>query len=111
MAIRDRGKLKWQSAFFIPEQVKMLQEIEIDANKIEKPVLDEHQIEQFEQVVYLAMEYTYRMKIKIWESEVYKIYCGLLHRLDEINKILYLGQEEHIIKIRYNDIVSVELAE
>lgn len=111
VTIRDRGKLKWQSAFFIPEQIKILQNLEVESNKVEKQILDEHQIEQFDQVVCLAMEYTSEVKIKVWEKGFFKVYRGKIHRLDEFNKIIYLGQKGSITKISYNDIVNMELAE
>ena len=110
MTIRDRGKLKWQG-FFIPEHVKMLQDLKIDDQKLDKPIIDEYQIEEFEQRICLAMEYSYRVTIKTWESGFFKVYKGLIHRLDEINRILFLEQEERIVRLKYNAIVGIELSE
>ena len=111
MTIRDRGKLKWQSAFFMPEHVKMLQDLDTDDQKIDKPIIDEYQIEEFEQRICLAMEYSYRVIIKTWEAGFFKVYKGLIHRLDEINRILFLEQENSIVKLNYNDIVDIEIIE
>jgi hypothetical protein len=40
MAIRDRGKIKWQGAFFMPEQVKMQGDLWQDMKREAKPILD-----------------------------------------------------------------------
>jgi hypothetical protein len=37
MTIRDRGKVKWQGAFFMPEHVKMLGELRTDYYRQAKP--------------------------------------------------------------------------
>ncbi|WHY65362.1 YolD-like family protein [Neobacillus sp. SuZ13] len=82
--LRDRGKIKWQSAFFMPEHVKMLHNIGIEDLKVAKPILDEYQIEEFEQNLLLAMEYTYQVKINVWKAGFINEYHGILHRLDEL---------------------------
>lgn len=111
MAIRDRGKLKWQSAFFMPEHVKMLKDLNTDDQKVGKPILDEYQIEEFEQKFCLAMEFSYQIKITTWESGFFKDYKGLLHRLDEIDKVLFLEHEKHIVRLKFIDVVNVEIEE
>ncbi|WP_175638333.1 YolD-like family protein [Metabacillus schmidteae] len=111
MAIRDRGKLKWQSAFFMPEHVKMLQDLKRDDQKVGRPILDEYQIVEFEQKICLAMEFSYQVKVKTWEKGFFKCYTGLLHRLDEINKTLIIEQEEQFIYLRFSYIVGIELVE
>jgi len=51
--IRDRGKIKWQPAHFMPEHRAMLNRITIDDKKQKKPQLDEH---EFEEIGYIVME-------------------------------------------------------
>jgi len=107
--IRDRGKIKWQGAFFMPEHVKMLGEIRRDDLKIVKPILDEYQIEEFEQKLLLAMEFTYKVKIKVWEEGFFFEYSGTITRIDEFSKLIYLETEEKIIKIKFGDVMNIEL--
>jgi hypothetical protein len=107
--IRDRGKIKWQGAFFMPEHVKMLREIRREDLKIAKPILDVYQVEEFEQKLLLAMEFTYKVKIKIWEEGFFFEYSGTTTRIDEFSKLIYLETEEKIIKIKFGDIVNIEL--
>jgi len=56
--IRDRGLVKWQAALIAPEHKalnKKMSEVDYFLNK--KPILDEYQIEEFENNIHYAMEY------------------------------------------------------
>lgn len=107
--LRDRGRIKWQGAFFMPEHVKMLNEVKRDDLKVAKPILDEYQIEEYGQKLLLAMEFTYRLKIQVWENGFLYDYSGKLHRIDEIYKIIYLETDEKLTKLKFEDMVDVEL--
>ncbi|PLS17634.1 YolD-like family protein [Bacillus sp. M6-12] len=89
MTIRDRGKVKWQSAFFMPEHVSLLRAMKTDYHRIDKPVLDEYQIEEFEQKMCLAMEFTYQVKIQVWNAGRILEYKGLILKLDELSKRIF----------------------
>lgn len=103
-------KIKWQPAFFMPEHVKMLHDIRRDDLKINKPILDEYQIEEFEQKLLLAMEFVYQVKIDVWNDGIINEYCGLLQRLDELNKVIYLkNNDNNSIKLKFEDIVGIEI--
>lgn len=109
MSIRDRGKMKWQG-FMMPEHTKLLAEMSKDYERQNKPIIDEYQIEEFESKIHLAMEFAYTIKITVWEGGFFNDYIGAIHRLDEINKIIYLKQQDgYFEKIRFDDIVNVVL--
>ncbi|MCH1627241.1 YolD-like family protein [Fredinandcohnia quinoae] len=87
----------------------MLRDLKVNEQKVEKPILDEYQLDEFEQKICLAMEFSYQLKVKTWEKGFFKCYTGLIHRLDATNKSLFIEQEEHIINLSFSDIVSLEL--
>ncbi|RFU71454.1 YolD-like family protein [Peribacillus saganii] len=112
MSIRDRGKLKWQSAFFMPEHVSLLRAMKTDYHRIDKPVLDEYQIEELEQKICLAMEFTYQIKIQVWNAGFIKEYKGFIHRLDELSKRIFLElDDESMKKIYFSEIIGIEVVE
>ncbi|NRG43155.1 YolD-like family protein [Bacillus sp. CRN 9] len=84
--IRDRGKMKWQSAFFMPEHVKMLTDIEVDANKTSKPQLDEHQLEEIQIVIMESLHYTLPIKISTWENGFTNHMTAIVDTLDMIKR-------------------------
>lgn len=110
--IRDRGKMKWQSAFFMPEHVKMLRELKSDYQKISKPILDESQIEDFEQKLCMALESRQEVNITTWESGFFREFKGFLQKLDQWNRTILLEEENGCLTtIFFNQIVGVELLE
>lgn len=110
MGIRDRGKMKWQSAFFMPEQMKMIREARREDLKVSKPILDEYQIEEFEEKILLAMEFANQVKLKVWIDGFVNEYIGFLHRLDEFHKVIYLEDEDgEMKKVRFSDVVGVQV--
>jgi hypothetical protein len=110
--IRDRGKMKWQSAFFMPEHVKMLHELRSDYQKINKPILDESQIDDFEQKLCMAMEFKQDVTITIWEAGFFRVFNGLVRKLDEWNKKIHLEEEDGCLTlISFFQIVDVKVEE
>jgi YolD-like protein len=57
MAIRDRGKKKWQFDFGMPELIKAQRDLWTDQERIIKPMTDEYEKEEFDQRIWYAMEY------------------------------------------------------
>lgn len=110
MGIRDRGKIKWHSAFFMPEHVSMLSDMRREEMKVSKPLLDQYQIEEIEQNILLAMEFTYNVKVCVWDSGFLKEHTGVLHRLDEINKVIYLETHDGLmVKLLFGNFVRVDV--
>ncbi len=107
MGIRNRGLMKWRASSFMPEQGSLLKKAWLDDTKVKKPILGELQWEEIEQNILLAMEYVNPVVIKIWQDGLIIECKGMLHRMDELNKVLYLQTEEgHMMKISFNDIVE-----
>ncbi|WP_251028409.1 YolD-like family protein [Bacillus sp. ISL-18] len=68
MAIRDRGKMKWQSASFLPLAFEMTREMFKDQARTAKPILDEHQTEEFDLRIAYATEYNHEVKLTVWDD-------------------------------------------
>lgn len=112
MAIRDRGKMKWQGAFFMPEHVKMLREIERDMMRMQKPLLDEYQIEDMERQICEAMEFANPVKLTVWRDGFTYEEIGRVHYLDPLQKEVRLKTELGTIsRIKFTDIVAVDVIE
>jgi hypothetical protein len=110
MSIKDRGKIKWQGAFFMPEHVKMLSSLRNDYYKQDKPILDGYQIDDIENKIHEAMEFSNTLKIITWKDGFFKENVGLIHRLDGIEKRIYLETlDGYMINISFFDIVGAEI--
>ncbi|TDK61749.1 YolD-like family protein [Bacillus salipaludis] len=79
MAIRDRGIMKWQSAFQLPELVKTQRNFWRDTNRIRKPIIDEHEAEEFDLRIIYSMEYNHLVKLTIWDDGFTHEMTGRVH--------------------------------
>lgn len=97
---RDRGNIKWQSAMMLPEFVQLLNEAKEDYEQVAKPVLDEQQIEENEQNILAAMEYSFFSEFKFFQDQSIQQIKGYVHFVDYHNKHYRIFDKhylEHIV--------------
>jgi len=106
--IRDRGKLKWQSAFFMPEHVKLLKNLYSNANKQRKPQLDEQEYETIGIIVMESLNYSLPIKVTVWNEGYFEEHIGIVDKVDELMKYLILQTNNNKLHLIIDDIISVE---
>ena len=106
--ILDRGKKKWQFAFGMPEQVKMLRDLRREDNKQKKPQLDEQENEVIGIIVMESLNYTLPIKITVWNDGYFKSHIGFVDKVDQLMKYLILQTNEDKLYLMIDDITSVE---
>lgn len=108
MAIRDRGMVKWQAAFQLPELVKGQREFWHDTERSAKPIIDENQAEEFDLRIAYAMEWNYYVKLNVWFDGFITEISGRIHYVDPNSKELRIkngsGQFE---RIAFEDVIGV----
>jgi hypothetical protein len=110
MRIRDRGKLKFMPAHFMPEHRALLRKLARDELRQPRPLLDEYEIQEFENRICYAMEYTYEVKITKWDDGFTYEETGHVHYLDPIRKEVRMVVENGCtVSIAFGDIVAVEV--
>lgn len=110
MAIRDRGIIKFLPAHFMPEHRKMLRELERDMNRMQKPLLDEYQIEEMQRRVCETMEFGQPVKLTVWRDGYTNEEIGRVHYLEPLQKEVRLKTELGTIsRIKFADIIKVEV--
>ena len=88
MTIRDRGKMKWQSASFIPLAFEMTNEMFKDQARTAKPILDEHHTEEFDLRIAYATEYNHAVKLTVWHEGFTHDITGRVHYVNPITESL-----------------------
>jgi hypothetical protein len=108
MTIRDRGKIKWQGAFFMPEHVKMLGNMRTDYYRTKKPQLDTYQFEEFDGLINEAMANNLLVKIMIWQEGFTSEICGRVSNVDLFNQQLRIElRTGHFERVKMMDIISM----
>ncbi|MGD6815641.1 YolD-like family protein [Metabacillus sp. 84] len=80
--IRDRGNIKWTS-MMLPEHVKLLRQWKEEERHTAKPEIDEQQLEEFNEIICIAMEHHQPLRFTIHEHEQLVPYTGHIHFLDQ----------------------------
>lgn len=112
MTLRDRGKLKWAPAAFLPEYTKMLRDLEWDYYRQQKPIIDEFQFEEFDQKICYAMEFNFAVKITKWVDGFNYEIVGSIHYVDPIHKEVRLKTEaDEVERLKMSEIIAVEVRE
>jgi hypothetical protein len=110
MAIRDRGKIKWNPASFMPEGFAMTREMYKDQARQAKPILDEYQTEEFDLRIKYAMEYEQAIQLTVWADGFTSEVTGGVHYVDPITKQLRIevkpGEFE---RVTFDDVVGVKV--
>jgi hypothetical protein len=108
MAIRDRGKLKWQPASFMPLAFEMQRQMFKDQERMAKSILDEYQTEEFNQQIAYAMEYKLAVKLTVWEDGFTKEMTGQIHKVDPITHQLRVEVKPGEFEpVAFEDVVGV----
>lgn len=112
LVIRDRGKMKWQGAFFMPEQVKAHQELWRDTQRQIKPIIDEYEKEVFDQQIGYAMEYSLPLKFTIWGDGFTEVITGKVHYVDPITHQLRIETKPgEFERVAYDNVVGVAIGD
>ncbi|SMQ80669.1 YolD-like protein [Bacillus sp. OV166] len=112
MTIRDRGKLKWQPASFLPLAFEMQREMFKDQERQERPLLDQYQMEEFDQRICYAMESNQAVKLNVWADGFIMDVTVRIHYVDPITHRLRVevkpGEFE---RIAFEDVVGVTVVD
>ncbi|CAI6275266.1 SPbeta prophage-derived putative protein YolD [Bacillus subtilis] len=105
--LRDRGTIKWTS-MMLPEHLTQLKQDLIDVSKIEKPSLDDQQIEEMDLLVSEALEFNKELKFKLFNNGFVENVNGRVHYINfEQHRLHVKDQNDNTIYINMNNIIGV----
>ncbi|MGG1104196.1 YolD-like family protein [Bacillus subtilis] len=105
--LRDRGTIKWTS-MMLPEHLTQLKQDLIDVSKIEKPSLDDQQIEEMDLLVSEALEFNKELKFKLFNNGFVENVNGRVHYINfEQQKLHVKDQNDNTVYINMNNIIGV----
>jgi len=107
--IRDRGNKKWVS-LMLPEHVKMLKDMSVDLKRQNKPVLDEYQIQEFEERIKYAQEFKLPLEFSLFENGFIKNTVGRVIKMDPLTKKMKIKMmDDNVEFIHFNEIINVQI--
>ncbi|MRX74277.1 YolD-like family protein [Bacillus lacus] len=109
--IRDRGNIKW-TAMMLPEHVKLLREWQESDRYQSKPELDEQKLEEFNEVICLAMENNSYLLFTYYKSGEFRQVKGHVHFVDALSGTLRMIKETgERLNVQMQSIVDVQIIE
>ncbi|AZU61096.1 YolD-like family protein [Neobacillus mesonae] len=110
MTIKDRGKIKWAAAAFIPEGFALTRKMFMDQEREPMPIIDEYEKEEFDLRICYAMEYNLPVKISVWDDGFIDEVIGRVHRRDELTRELRIELADgSFYCVKAGEMVGVEV--
>ncbi|MGG5776818.1 YolD-like family protein [Bacillus subtilis] len=81
---------RWEQKFILPEQRASLLNMKREVQKIEKPILDEYQLEEGARVICEAMEFNSVLVISVYRDGFIEEVTGFVHYIDEVKQRLHV---------------------
>lgn len=105
MSIKDRGTKKWTS-FFIPEQIKMINQMYKEDEYKKRPLLDEQELEEINLTIHHALHQGVPVEITYFQDHDYQTVKGTLLSIDLYRRKVRF-QDEKKTEISLDDILCV----
>jgi hypothetical protein len=105
--INDRGMMKYQG-FFMTEHSELLKEAKKDYYRVEKPSNSQEQIEEFERLISESLQFHTELEITLWKDGFFETELCQIKKVDQLNKMLYLQENEERSTIRFTDIIDIK---
>ena len=77
-----RGIVKWQAFKTMPEQYEQLEQYIQDQNKIDKPILDDDQLNELNNTLIFKMYNDPSIELRYFENGYIKNKVGYIHKVD-----------------------------
>lgn len=81
---------RWEQKFILPEQRAALLNRKREVQKIEKPILDEYQLEEMARTICEAMEFNSVLVISIYRDGFIEEVTGHVHYINEVKQKLHV---------------------
>ncbi|MER2456482.1 YolD-like family protein [Bacillus subtilis] len=92
----------------LPEHLTQLKQDLIDVSKIEKPSLDDQQIEEMDLLVSEALEFNKELRFKLFNNGFVENVTGRVHYINfEQQKLHVKDQNDNTVYINMNNIIGV----
>lgn len=105
--IRDRGNIKW-TAMMLPEHVAKLRDWMDKDRYIERPVLEDFDLQSIQEEIEVAYKRKCQTLLKTWIDGKIIPYQGTIEKIDIHSKCIILEDPFGIERIPVADVISVQ---
>lgn len=105
---KGRGIVKWQAFKTMPEQYEQLEQYIQDQNKIDKPILDDDQLNELNNTLIFKMYNDPSIELRYFENGYIKTKVGYIHKVDVHTKTLQMYEDAGMCVLNLKDILEIK---
>jgi len=107
MNFKDRGNKKWNSLMLVEHQ-KKLKELKLKEQDVEKPELDQQQLEDLDLKIKYAVEKNLDLKLIFYENKKIKEIKGKIFKIEKYKKkIIIKKNNNQVKKLSFEQIIEI----
>jgi len=107
MNFKDRGNKKWNSLMLVEHQ-KKLKELKLKEQDVEKPELDQQQLEDLDLKIKYAVEKNLDLKLIFYENKKIKEIKGKIFKIEKHKKkIIIKKNNNQVKKLSFEQIIEI----
>ncbi|MFH4935294.1 YolD-like family protein [Staphylococcus cohnii] len=100
--------VKWQPFKTIPEQNEQIEQYIQEQNKIDRPSLSDHQLNDLNDKLIFKMYHDPTIELRYFIDGYIKTKEGYIHKVDVHTKILHVYEETELSKVNLLDIAEIK---
>lgn len=108
--VKDRGNMKWQG-MFLTEHVNMMKAWREKDNQVEKPDLNDFDLQLIQEELEIAMKRRCTVKIQTWKDAKFFYHEGIVEDIDFRTKVIIYNDSVKNRRIPVDEIVSINMIE
>lgn len=105
---KGRGIVKWQAFKTMPEQYEQLEQYIQDQNKIDRPILDDDQLNELNNTLIFKMYNDPSIELRYFENGYIKTKVGYIHKVYVHTKTLHMYEDTGMSVLNLKDIVEIK---
>ncbi len=106
--MKDRGLLKWQP-FVMPEQRSVMKKVYIDDAKMNKPIMDEGQLHEINDVLVQSLQDEREIKLTLWlDGFIEDIEPVIVYKIDPYQRKLYVKYKDGQQEFRFDSLIGAK---
>nr|WP_325975292.1 YolD-like family protein [Staphylococcus gallinarum] len=100
--------MKWAAFKTLPEQYERLEQYIEDQNKIDKPELSDHQLNDLNDTLIFKMYHEPEIIVSYFDNGYINKKEGYIHKVDPYTQTLYLYEETGLITMKLSEITEIK---
>ena len=105
---QGRGNIKWLPFKTLPAQYEQLEQYIQDQNKIDRPILDDDQLNELNNTLIFKMYNDPSIELRYFENGYIKTKVGYIHKVDVHTKTLHMYEDTGMSVLNLKDIVEIK---